>query len=491
MITEIPSNQISPGVFGQISKVVDATTLSQVPYQVLAIGQKIDAGSQPALQVVQVESIEDAKAKFGTGSHLHNMAEVYFNTEPVFPMFAIALDDAEASASATGTVTVTGTATGNGTYKLYLGGVDSKRMVSVGILTGDTAEEVATAITSAITANTSLPVTASATSGVVTITAKNKGTLGNNIRIVERFNDDDTAVAGITTTVVDMANGATDPDIQTALDAIPEESWFQYLVGGYTASTDIANIENYLSARFVATYAKSGMYQTALNSVSGISELTSYGDGRNSAHSSVFGTYKNPCLPWDIATAVVAKVMPLIATRATYNTSDILLDFVVASRAENLFNNSERNQLLHNGVSALTATVDGKAKINKHITTYQLNDAGAVDDHYRDMQSFYTMQYLRYDLVSFLKSGFANYNVVDNGTKYGKTASNVTTPAAIETSVQNRCILWGNSVLIEDVDKTIEGVSASRNGNNRVDINLVVNIAGKLEIIGFNLGFKA
>ena len=64
-----------------------------------------------------------------------------------------------------------------GTLALYVGGVS----VPVNVTSGMTATQAATAVAAAVNANTNLAVTASASSGVVTFTAKNAGLAGNDI----------------------------------------------------------------------------------------------------------------------------------------------------------------------------------------------------------------------------------------------------------------------------------------------------------------------
>lgn len=491
LFTEIPSNQQSPAIFTEIDPNTGAVNPSQIDYQVLAIGQMTSEGSATAETVIQITGIGDAVAKFGEGSHIASMAEVYFDSTPTYPMYAIALADASGAVAATGTIAFTGTATESGTHYLYIGGVSNDRRITTGITTGDAATDIATAVAASINAAYNCPVTAVAATGTITLTARNAGTLGNKIPIFENLNTDEETPSGVTTVITAMSGGATDPDVQDALDAIPEDDWYHYIIGGYTAAVTVLEIETYLAEKDVATKAKSGVYWAALNSTSGISELTTYGSARNSTHSSIMGMYNNPSLPWDFAAAIVAAVAPKLGQRASYNLSGTEIPFVGPSIGTDMFENSEQNQLLATGISTYNRTTDGKCTIDKLITTYQTNSSGGSDDHYRAVQSFYTMQYLRYDVNTFLAAKYQNFNIVDDGSKYAKGAK-VTTPNGIKASLQNRAITWAEAILIEDVETTIANAVVERNSTNtnRVDWRLEVNLANQLEVLAGQIGFQ-
>lgn len=491
LFKEVPANQISPATLLEIDTNTGVVAPAQIDYKVLAIGQKTSAGTTVAEEIVQATSFDDAVLKFGAGSQLACMAEAYFSVDTSIPFYAMVAEDATSSAAATGTVALAGTATANGTYKLYIGGNKQNRSVSIGVLKDDSAAEIATKIVAAVTANENLAVTASAVTGTVTFTAKNKGTLGNAIVLSENYYDGEETPAGITTTITAMTDGATDPSIQDLVDAIPEDDWYQYVIGGYTLAADVAIIETYLANKYVATQAKSGMYFSALNSITGISALTTYGDSRNSTHSSIMGMYNNISLPCDWAAAMVTAIAPLIAQRQTFNIANIEIPFVAPSKSGYLFNNTEQNQLLGNGISTYNRTSDGLAQVDKLVTTYQLNDAGAPDTNYRNVQSFYTVQYLRYDLDVLMATKYQNYNIVNAG-KRQITASNVTTTDGIATTLQNRCSYYEGAVLIEDADTSRESVIVERSltNTNRVNFRIHFYLAGQLEVIAGQIGFK-
>jgi phage tail sheath gpL-like len=75
---------------------------------------------------------------------------------------------------------------------------------------------IALALSTAINNLADLPVTAVPAVGVVTLTARNKGLVANQIDVVATI----TANIATTVTVVTLANGTIDPTIQSALDVV-------------------------------------------------------------------------------------------------------------------------------------------------------------------------------------------------------------------------------------------------------------------------------
>src|SRR5690606_30192396 len=129
-----------------------------------------------------------------------------------------------AGVAATGTITVTGTATADGTIPLYCGGV----RVPVGVTSGDTAAEVATAIAAAINANADLPVTAAAVDAVVTVTFRHKGEVGNDYDLRDSYRDGEALPAGVSLAIVAMSGGTTNPDLDDLIAAMGD-TWFHVI----------------------------------------------------------------------------------------------------------------------------------------------------------------------------------------------------------------------------------------------------------------------
>lgn len=211
---------------------------------------------------VPVFSHQEVGDIFGLGSMVHRMAIQSFLGSGGVPTVIMPQAEAGGAVAATGTVTfVVGTLLA-GTYHMYISGI----AVPFNVLAGDTATAVATAAVDAINANADLPVTGASAIGVLTVTAKTKGTYGNDISIRFNIKSGNTFPVGHTSNViVDMTGGAGIPDIADALNALgvndnANEDYNTDIVNGYgedSATLDI--IETYVGSgnTDIGLYSKS------------------------------------------------------------------------------------------------------------------------------------------------------------------------------------------------------------------------------------------
>lgn len=222
-----------------------SSTVANTEQKILFIGQKTSAGSATAGALV--ESIANGNAEnalFGRDSMLATMIRANKVRNQQAQVDAISLDDAGAGVAATGTITIVGTATEAGTLTVIVGS-ERNHKFSVAVSVSDTETLVAAAIVAAVNADLNVPVTAANVSGVVTMTAVNKGTYGNSIALETRG-----SIAGITgQAVTAMSSGATDPTLTSVFDVIGDKR-YQAIVWPYP--NDTAELRTLLDARFNA-----------------------------------------------------------------------------------------------------------------------------------------------------------------------------------------------------------------------------------------------
>jgi len=168
---------------------------------------------------VRVFSSDDVGDKFGFGSHIHRQslrlpAAVYLQGGGIY-----AFPVPEASGvKATANITFTGTAaTSAGTLFFSFGGVQ----IQVPVAVGDDPTTVANALDTAVAAERDIAVVAPNTLGVCAVTAKFKGTAGNQILIKINPSGETQELqnpAGITVAISTsdgfLATGATDPSVE-------------------------------------------------------------------------------------------------------------------------------------------------------------------------------------------------------------------------------------------------------------------------------------
>jgi phage tail sheath gpL-like len=209
------------------------TTVSNEPQRVLLIGQKTSSGSADSGALVQnIGNNSEENALFGANSILADMVRSFKSINKVSRLDAIALSDNGSGVAATGTLAFSGTPTAEGTLVISIGSSVNYRY-ELPVTTTDTAATLATALAALINADTKVPVTAGVATATVTITAVNKGTIGNSISILVEG-----SVPGVSVGLTEMASGATNPSL-TGLFSVVDGLRYQTVVyqAEYTLST--------------------------------------------------------------------------------------------------------------------------------------------------------------------------------------------------------------------------------------------------------------
>lgn len=213
--------------------------------KVLFIGPKTSSGSATTgTQAYPIGSESDAITYFGAGSPVHRMFRRFSQVCKSALVYGIAPAES-AGDKAADTVTFATQATGSGTVTYTLAG----ETVTVGVANGDSVTTIAAALKAQINMQTHWPVTADNSSGVLTVTAKVKGTNGNLIR--HRCS----ITSGIGTTVTLGSSstnllllGATNEVYTTALAAILPDK-YDYIVPGVNPAVDATTESNLVLVR--------------------------------------------------------------------------------------------------------------------------------------------------------------------------------------------------------------------------------------------------
>lgn len=487
----VPTNVRVPFVMAEFS----ATNAQQGPtilqYQGLLIGQKLATGVAAQDSVVQISSVADAITQAGMGSMLHRMAIAWFASNKSTPVFLGVLADNPAGVQATGTIVVAGPATAAGTIALYLGG----ERVTVGVNNGDAASAIATNIAAAINAQVDLPVTASASVATVTITFRHKGLVGNTYDVRASFNQGETLPAGVTLTITAVGAatpGTTNPTL-TNLIAAMAPLWFQVWAHPYTDATSLAAIENELAVRFGPTRMIDGV---AITSMSGtLSAHTTLGQARNSQSSAIVAQ------PWDSPlTPPMEFAAEVAALVAFYGSQDPARPFQTlamtnaiapsATTTGHQWTFDERNTLLFDGIATTKIGAGNQIQLERIITTYQKNPAGAADTAYLDVTTMLTLMYLRYDFRNRMRTKYPRHKLANDGVQYGSGQSIITPKIG-----KAEAVTWFDDMmllgLVEDPDQFKRDLVVQRNASdpNRLDFLLPPNLINQLVVTAAQIQF--
>ncbi len=447
-------------------------------YKVLILGSKTtNEATLPKNVPVRVTSAEQVATLAGAGSQLHGMAQAFFASNKFTECWLMPLEDDAGGLPAGGTVTVTGTATASGSVTLYIAG----RKVMAAVTSGDNATAVGDAIEAAVTADTSLPVTASNNAGVVTLVAKNDGKGGNDIDVRLNYNGE-TTPAGVSIAIVALSLGDTNPDITAAIAAMGDE-WYNIIVMPYTDTANLALLEAELLDRAGPLRMIDGMAFCAMRDTHG--NLTTFGDSRNSQFVSCMECTTEPRPSYEVAaeTAALAAFHGNIDPARPFQTLSYSWRMAKAESAR--FTIEERNQLLFDGISTSYIDAGGLVRVERLITMYQVNALGSPDTSYLDVNVPLTLSYLRFDLRAMVTTKYPRHKLADDGTRFG-AGQKVMTPKQFKAEVIAKFRQWEEMGLVEGIDQFKNDLIVERNSqdSNRLDAMLPPDLINQLRVVG-------
>jgi phage tail sheath gpL-like len=481
----VPSNLRIPFATAEFDSSRASQGPALLPYRVLIIGQKLAAGSAGANTLQRVTNPDQVMALAGRGSMLHRMAMKFFANNKFTETWLGVLSDNGAGVAAVGTMTVTGPATAAGTLNLYLGGV----LIQVAIAVGDAQNTIATAIGAAINANLDLPVTASVATNVVTVTFRHKGEAGNAYDMRLNYQDGEATPAGVAIAFVQLTGGTSNPALATLIAAMGD-TWFHVIAHPYTDATSLTAIEAELSSRFGPMRMIDGVAITSASGTQGA--LSTIGDSRNSQHSAIVSQPgKNPLTPAMEFAAAVAGVVSFFANIDPARPLQTLpIQGVLPPAAADRFTNTERNLMLFDGIGTSKAVAGGVVQVERVVTTYQTNAAGASDTAYLDVTTMLTLLYLRFSWRNLVLTKYPRHKLANDGTRVGAGQA-IVTPKTMKAEA----VGWFRQMealgLVEGFDQFKNDLVVERNATdpNRLDVLLPPDVINQLVVTAAKIQF--
>lgn len=448
----------------------------------LLLGQMLSTGTAAANVPVLVSSVSQAQSLFGRGSMLARMFALYRGIDSAGEVWVLPQADNPAGAYATGTITVTGPATASGTISLYVAG----QLVQVGVTNADTASTIATAIGAAINAAADLPVTASVAAAVVTLTARHKGLLGNDITVLDSYYgtvSGEQLPAGVALAYVAMSGGSANPLLTSAISAMGDEP-FEYVVCPYSDATSLDALRsefNDTTGRWAYNRMLFGHVYSALRGT--LSSLVSFGQGRNDQHATVAGFEADvPNPAWEYVAAYAARNAVFLNANVSRPTQTGPLDGIKPARVGKRFLWVERQSLLNYGI-ATSVTQVGVVQIERAVTTYQKNGLGYPDASYLDSETlFQSAEFIRRMRLALAK--YSRHGAASDGTRFGAGAA-VVTPKVIAGELDAEYRRMESDGLVENFAAWQKARFVERNASNpsRFDILLAPDYVNQLRII--------
>ena len=450
--------------------------VSQPNFQTILIGQTVT--QQPTV-LTAVYSVAQAIGLFGAGSMLARMFDQYVDIDAIGPIQCLPLADATGATKATGTFTFMGPATGNGTIFAMIGG----QAVNSGVASGNTAAQMATNLAAAVNALPSLPVTAASAAGVVTVTAKNGGTLGNSIDLRLNYAGlaaSQTLPAGVGVAIAAMSGGATDPAL-TGVAGILGDRPAYIIAHPYSNSPAMqafATLMSFAGGRWDPTRKSFGHVWTARSDL--LANLSTYGITNNDPHSTVFA-YETGSPMWEPeAAAMYAAAFAASLRSGLPNRPGQTLPipgFLAPNSSggtgtETAWNTTAWQELLGVGLALAAYDGGGNATILRSPTTYQTNAYGQPDQSYFDTEDVYLLMNQGFFLNSFFTQNFGRVLIADDGTAFGPGLP-ITTPKLMKAALVSAYTQMQTMGWVEDTDAFIAATSVVRDTQNAAQVDIL------------------
>lgn len=486
---EIPMNIRVPSVLTEYdaSKAVSGPGVQ--PIKALLVGQRLTAGSVAALTPIRITSAAQAKNYFGEGSILHRQAIAWFADNTITELWAVAFDDPSGSAAAGADITFTGPATAAGTLSLYIGG----ERVQIGVTSGDTAAEIATAVAAAIEAASNLPVSAEVNGSddtQVDLTALNKGTLGNEIDIRFNYFEGEETPAGVGHTIVAFSGGSGVPDFDTLWPVLGDEH-YNAMVIPYIDSASLADIKTETLDRAGPLRAIETMVFAAKDDTH--ANLGTFGDSHNNQFISVIcpGGDGSPTPGFEIGANYGAVAIEALAIDPARPLQTLALSHVKAPVTTARFTFEERNLLLFDGIATAVVNSGGTVQIERAITLYKENALGADDVSYLDVNTLFTLSYIRWSVTNRILLKFPRHKLANDGTRFG-FGQKVVTPKVMKAELIALFTQWEELALVEGVQQFVSDLVVERNSSdvNRLDIILPPDVVNQLRVTAIQIQFR-
>lgn len=477
---QIPSDTRTPGAFTEIDPSSALTGTPARPKHLVVFAHKLSGGSAVAGQLYGVTGDTQGDALCGVGSHGAEMLRAFKAGNRNVRLSVCVVAEPGAGVAATGTFTIAGTATADGILAAYIGGV----LVAVLVTSGQAAAAIATALAAAINANTRLPVTAAAVGAVVTCTARHKGLIGNDIPLEHSTRDVDALPAGVTCTIAAMASGAGAPDLASTIADLPEETL--ELVSGWNDDASLDAFEAELTRRWNAMVALDGILFAAFRGDH--AATTSAGAARNCPFSTLAGTGTSPMPPWIYAAMYAATWSTESDPGRPLNGLPLVGALPPARTAR--FDRTERNLLLHSGVTPMRVAPGDIVVIDRAVTTYQKNAQNLADPTWLDLTVPTTLSFLRWSWNLRLAK-FARHKAADDGTNF-EPGQPVVTPSVI----RGEALAWFKEMeglgLVEGFELFKATLIVRRNtqDKNRFDVFMSPDVINGAHVVATSIGFR-
>jgi phage tail sheath gpL-like len=475
--------------------------LPNINLRALMVGIMTSDGNATHDVPIPIGSQAQADQAFGPGSELSRMFQAYYSNNFANEVWGLPMAEPTGGSAATGEITITAAPTSAGTLWLYIAG---SLVNNINIMTTDTVDDIATAITDQINnaylnGDPALPVSAAAAAGVVTLTSLFKGVNANEITVSLNYygalGGQQTPVGlGITLPAGGvLAGGVGVPDFTVGISNIQKQQ-FEYVAMPYSDTNSLFAWDQeygftdsgrwgWQRQQFGHIFcAKRGTY----------SNLILFGETLNSGVESIMAMETTcPSPMFEVAAAYAAKAQRALVNDPARPLQTLSLNNIKAAPLQDRFDFPELNSLALTGMAIQEIGSDNQPMILREQTTYQLNLYGQSDDAYELVTTLATLAKLLRNQKQAITSKFPRSKLADDGTKFGPGQA-IVTPGIIKAELvsEYQLDMWNGLVENLSAFKTNLMVERDPNDPNRVNVLYPPDLINQLRIFACLAQFR-
>lgn len=456
---QIPSSIRKPGKYLEFNTKLAVRTLPANRQSMLIIAQRLAAGTVAQIIPTLVFSDAEAATYFGEGSIAHLMVRAAIKANAYLDLTVCALDDhATNPVARVHTLALATNASSSGTLTLYVGNV----RFQIGIAAADTPTIIGTALKAALDNDPALPFTVTHTDGTLVFTAKNKGTVANQIDFEATI-----TAGGTTATFTATTPGAVDPVLATALAAV-YASDYDIVAVPFDDATSLAALKTHLDSisgpveqrPCVGVFGYDGVLAT-------LTTLTGTVNSGRILCAYLRGT-RSPA--YEIASAMAAIMAFEEDPARPLNT--LALTNIAAPPVAQRLSRTEQETLLYNGVTPIEVGPGEVSQIVRAVSTY-IHDAQGIDDvSLLDITTIRTLDYVRLAIRTRIALRFPREKLSSK------------TPEAVRDQILDVLYQLQDLEIVEEVEANEDGVICERDLQdvNRLDAKIPVDIVNGLHV---------
>ncbi|EFE4170868.1 phage tail protein, partial [Escherichia coli] len=263
---------------------------------------------------------------------------------------------------------------------------------------------------------------------------------------------------------------------------------YNYVVMPYKDDANLKIISDELLKRWGPAKMSDGVLWLAHTGTFG--EVQAFGAKRNDFLATCTSIPKAPEPDYLWAAAVCATCAPSLGADPARPLQTLALPSRMAPAPADRLTREERNSLLWGGIATVSVAAGDVVQIERQVTMYRQNVYGESDPSYLDVETIYTLSWLRYSLRTFITQRFPRHKLADDGTPV-RAGQNIVTPEIMKLQLISLGEEWVELGLVENLDTFKKNLLVERNASdrNRLDVLCTPDLVNQFRFLAAQIRF--